>query len=229
MNRREDILSALQVIDREGIEKLTDYLCNVSDFFTAPSSTQFHCAYEGGLAEHSWNVFDLLVKKNEQYETMYEYSSLAICGLFHDLCKTFMYDLVAEEPTDAQMKYLAALTKGKKFTAPGPLHKDYVGKLINYYKNGGEEPEYTKGSYKVNDQFPMGHGEKSVILLQQFIKLEDFEMLAIRWHMSSFDAGIHFNYPSGYPFRAAVEKSPLVTLLATADMEASNILEAKHV
>jgi hypothetical protein len=50
-------------------------------------------------------------------------------------------------------------------------------------------------------------------------KLKDF----IRWHMIAFEAGIHFDYPTGFPFRQAVKEYPLVTLLFTADFEASNI------
>jgi hypothetical protein len=219
-----DILTAIDVIERDGIENLKTWL-KESDYFSAPSSTQYHCAYEGGLAQHSWNVFDLLVKKNDHYETCYDYSTLAICGLFHDLCKVNFFKLIEEIPTDAQMNYLTKLCKGKIPTVPGKLHKDYVSKLINFYAKGGPEPEYTKGSYVVDDLLPLGHGEKSVIVLQKFIDLTDEEMLAIRWHMVAFDPGIHFNYPSGFPFREATKRSPLTTLLFTADFEASNILE----
>ena len=46
-------------INREGADRLLTYL-EKSDFFTAPSSTRFHCSYEGGLCEHSLNVYDCL-------------------------------------------------------------------------------------------------------------------------------------------------------------------------
>ncbi|MDD4997697.1 MAG: hypothetical protein PHI99_06070 [Syntrophales bacterium] len=85
-----------------------------------------------------------------------------------------------------------------------------------------------KRIYKVEDQFPMGHGEKSVSILQDCIHLTEQEKLAIRWHMVAFDPGIHFFYPSGSAFRTAVNKHPLVTLLFTADYEASQILEASE-
>jgi len=74
---------------------------------------------------------------------------------------------------------------------------------------------------------PLGHGEKSLSILQDFISLTDDEKLAIRWHMGPTEPGTHFNYPSGYAFRAAMERSPLVTLLFTADLEASQILEGE--
>ena len=48
-------------IRRDGAEKLLDYLENKSDFFTAPASARYHCAYAGGLCEHSLNVYHCLV------------------------------------------------------------------------------------------------------------------------------------------------------------------------
>jgi hypothetical protein len=225
----QDIRVVFEILktERNGIAALIKWLDEETDYFIAPASTKFHGAYEGGLAEHSWNVFDLLVKKDAQYMTCYPYDTLAICGLFHDLCKVNYYKINTEEPTAAQMDYLVKLYKGQLPVFPGPLNKDYVSKVINYKKNGGEKPEYTAGGYKVEDQLPLGHGEKSVILLQKFIDLSVDEMLAIRWHMVAFDAGTHFDYPSGFPFREATNKSPLLTLLFTADFEASNILERK--
>jgi len=168
---------------------LLKYLETDSDFFTAPCSTEYHLNYEGGLAEHSLHVYNLLVDKIKYYEIKdIPESTIAICGLLHDICKTNFY------------------TKGKKWVK------------IN---GGWQEQE----RWVVNDQFPVGHGEKSVFILQRFLKLTEEEIATIRWHMMFFDAGIHFNYPSGYPFRSAIKKYPLVTLLATADMEATNILE----
>lgn len=82
--------------------------------------------------------------------------------------------------------------------------------------------------YVVKDQFPMGHGEKSVSILQDFFVLTEEEKLAIRWHMAAFDASIHFGYPNGFAYREACNKYPLVTLLFTADYEASNIIEKEE-
>ena len=48
-------------IKREGADKLLDYLLSPkSDFFTAPASTRYHGSYEGGLLQHSLNVYDCL-------------------------------------------------------------------------------------------------------------------------------------------------------------------------
>jgi hypothetical protein len=218
----------LNSIKRAGMVDLIKWLENETDFFTAPASTMFHGNYEGGLIEHSLNVHMLACDKWKYYKLQERYplESIQICAILHDVCKIWMYDKDEEPPTDAQLKYLAALTKGKPLALKGAMNKAYCSDLINYWKNGGDEPEY-KVAWKVNDKFPLGHGEKSVYLVSQHLDLTQAEALAIRWHMTGFDAGIHFNYPSGYPFRAAMDKEPLVTIIATADMEASSILEVK--
>ncbi|MEG1869868.1 MAG: hydrolase, partial [Oscillospiraceae bacterium] len=41
--------------------------------------------------------------------------------------------------------------------------------------------------YAVDDQFPYGHGEKSVFLIERFMRLKTSEAAAIRWHMGGFD------------------------------------------
>jgi 23S rRNA maturation-related 3'-5' exoribonuclease YhaM len=48
-------------IKREGADKLLEYLMSPqSDFFTAPASARFHSSYEGGLCDHSINVYECL-------------------------------------------------------------------------------------------------------------------------------------------------------------------------
>ena len=84
-------------------------------------------------------------------------------------------------------------------------------------------------AWGVDDKLPLGHGEKSLFLIGKFIKLTDPEAAAIRWHMLAFDPGVHFNYPSGYAFRAAADKYPLVTLLFAADYLSSQLVEGRDV
>ena len=85
-------------IHREGSEKLLDYLISGgSDFFTAPASTKYHGSYEGGLLEHSLNVYDCLVnylertRTKEVYNMNYTDENIAIAALLHDLCKMNFY------------------------------------------------------------------------------------------------------------------------------------------
>ena len=84
-------------ITREGADKLLEYIENKTDFFTAPASTRFHGAYEGGLLEHSLNVYSCLVdflarpRMKELYGIQYSDESIAIAALLHDLCKINFY------------------------------------------------------------------------------------------------------------------------------------------
>ena len=82
-------------ITREGADKLLDFLLNGSDFFTAPASTRYHGAHEGGLVEHSLNVYDCLKdmvdRLKERYGIEYPEESIAIAGLLHDICKVNFY------------------------------------------------------------------------------------------------------------------------------------------
>ena len=84
-----------QNITREGADKLLDFLLNGSDFFTAPASTRYHGAHEGGLVEHSLNVYDCLAdmaeRLKERYGIEYTDESIAIAALLHDICKVNFY------------------------------------------------------------------------------------------------------------------------------------------
>lgn len=84
-------------INRDGAKALLDYL-EKSDFFYAPASTQFHSAYEGGLCEHSINVYNRFLKsiKNEygdNYKDIVSDETIAICGLLHDVCKVDVFKI----------------------------------------------------------------------------------------------------------------------------------------
>jgi hypothetical protein len=83
--------------------------------------------------------------------------------------------------------------------------------------------------YKVEDMLPLGHGEKSVMMLQKFIPLSAKEMMIIRWHMLAFDAGIHFWYPTGASFNKARDFCPELIAFSCADLEASFIIEKRGV
>ena len=78
-----------QHIKRRGADRLLEWLIG-SDFFTAPASTRFHAAYEGGLVEHSLNVYKVFMKKHF-VEGEDDPESVAICTLLHDICKADFY------------------------------------------------------------------------------------------------------------------------------------------
>ena len=76
--------------------------------------------------------------------------------------------------------------------------------------------------YQVEDIFPYGHGEKSVYLIERFLRLKPAEAIAIRWHMGSFDDAVR---AGGYTLSHAFEKYPLAVKLHLADLEATYLLE----
>ncbi len=82
-----------------------------------------------------------------------------------------------------------------------------------------------KPVYIVNDQFPYGHGEKSVLLLNRFIKLKQSEHMAIRWHMGGFTPGIQ-DYSLAQAMSEAFKRYPLAVLVNMADMQATYLMES---
>ncbi len=73
--------------------------------------------------------------------------------------------------------------------------------------------------YSVEDSFPYGHGEKSVFLIERFMRLKLEEAMAIRWHMGGFeDSG-------GYTISQAYERYPLAVKLHLADLESTYLRE----
>lgn len=76
-------------IHRRGADRLLEWM-ETTDFFTAPASTRFHAAYEGGLLEHSINVYNVLISKHYNPDTD-DLESFTIISLLHDLCKAGFY------------------------------------------------------------------------------------------------------------------------------------------
>ena len=189
--REEFIKIYTENIKRDGSEKLLNYLQN-SDFFTAPASSRFHCAYEGGLLEHSVNVYKRLLRivQNEfgkDYEKFISNESIAICALLHDLCKISFYKVD--------------------------------------YRNVKENGEWVKKPYYAKEELlPYGHGEKSVYIINGFIRLTRDEAIAINWHMGGFDSRAKGGDNS---VSEAYAICPLAVLLHTADIQATYLDEKR--
>lgn len=92
---------------------------------------------------------------------------------------------------------------------------------VNFYKpstrnvKGEDGKWFAKPTFEIDEKVPLGHGEKSCILLQSFMPLTIDELLAIRWHMGGFDSATK---GGEYGSSKASEITPLVTLLQMADM-----------
>jgi len=153
---KDEFISVFEAnIKREGAEGLLNYLLSAnSDFFTAPASTRFHGSYEGGLVEHTLNVYYSLKSYLERervekdYGLEFDDESIAIVALLHDLCKVNVY----------KKGY-----RNVKNDATGQWEKKEV--------------------FEFDDQLPYGHGEKSVYIASGYMKLKREEAFAIRYHM----------------------------------------------
>ncbi len=76
--------------------------------------------------------------------------------------------------------------------------------------------------YSVEDQFPYGHGEKSVFLIERFMKLRTAEAVAIRWHMGGFDDAVR---GGSFAISEAYNHYPLAVKLHLSDLKATYLLE----
>lgn len=88
----------------------------------------------------------------------------------------------------------------------------------NFYREIKQEPGQRVIRYGYDNKLPIGHGEKSVILIQRHMRLTDEEIIAIRWHMGEFDVRAK---ALPYELSQAWERYPLAFLLHIADMEAT--------
>lgn len=191
MTKREEFIAVYQEnIQRRGADRLLEWLdSDASDFFTAPSSTRFHGAYEGGLVEHSLNVYECLKdylnrpRTKELYGMDYTPKTIAVTALLHDICKVGFY-------------------------------------AVDYRNAKNEQGVWEKVPYyTVRDTLPYGHGEKSVYMIQSFMRLTRDEAFAIRYHM-----GFSGNEDKNSVGRA-LEMFPLALAVNVADMEATYYLE----
>ncbi len=76
--------------------------------------------------------------------------------------------------------------------------------------------------YMVEDSFPYGHGEKSVFLIERFLRLKTSEAMAIRWHMGGFDESAK---GGSFAISQAYERYPIAVKLHLADLESTYLRE----
>lgn len=193
---KEEFLELLRSTKRDGIEDVITDLEELG-FFTAPASAGHHLNVEGGLVLHSINT-----------------------------CKAALAIWEGMKPLEPS---LATEVKRDSIIIASLLHdvckSDIYKRSVKKRKNAlgqWEDCEGYKVSYK---DFPMGHGEKSVILLLcSGLDLSDDEMLAIRWYMGAW--GINMNsYEDERCYDTARALYPLVSIIQTADGLAAAILE----
>ena len=76
--------------------------------------------------------------------------------------------------------------------------------------------------FTVEDSFPYGHGEKSVFMIERFLRLKTSEAVAIRWHMGGFDDAAR---AGNFAISLAYDKYPIAVKLHLADLEATYLRE----
>lgn len=194
MDKKEEFLELFdRLIVREGCGELRKYLLK-SDFFDAPASIRYHCAFAGGLCEHSINTYKRLLKNiqneyGETWEQHFKHETVAICGLLHDLCK--------------------------------------IGYYKQDFRNVKENGEWVrKPCFTREEELPFGHGEKSVYIINSFIRLTREEAMAINWHMGGFDYRAKGGDSS---ISDAYRLYPLAVFLHVSDLEATYIDEKRHI
>jgi len=99
----------------------------------------------------------------------------------------------------------------------------YKYDFIKNKKNDAGEWEKVYG-YKIDDADPLGHGEKSVIIIQRYLALSEDEALAIRWHMGAWDAE---GFVARKTLGNAMDKCALLRALMLADQLATFFIEAR--
>lgn len=195
-NLKQQFIDKLLSTRREGMENVIKHLDRLG-FFVAPASTKFHLSVKGGLMEHSWNVCNTALMLREQMIQM----------------KPELAEKLPE-----QSVIIASLLHD---VCKSNIYKET---LLNR-KNDQGYWEKVPGYDVDYSGLPLGHGEKSVIMLLTLgLKLTKDEMLAIRWHMNAWELAFQSTEQKSN-IQKAREIAPLCTIIQAADGLATALLE----
>lgn len=192
IKRFEDEMSK---VNREGIDKLMRYIKG-SDMYTAPASTRFHLSVAGGLLQHSLNVLDAMrndLRANEDGTHSYMVAGKNVATI--------------TEESLVIMTLLHDICKTNFYKVVQKWRKDANNKWEQY------------DTFEVEDKVPYGHGEKSVMMIEEFMKLKPEERYAIRWHMG-------YTESDTLSLNNAIDKYPIIWALHSADTKASHFMES---
>ena len=194
---KDNFRGILQSTNRTGIEKVLQKLDELG-FFEAPASTKFHLSCKGGLLEHSMNVYEAAVMLREQ--------------------------AVKERPELEELLPMdsVAICTLLHDTCKADIYKEGI---LSRKNADGYWEKYLGFQVDYNAGLPLGHGEKSVIMLLSWgLELKPEEMMAIRWHMTAWDLPMQ-SPEHKESLNAAKAKTPLVSLVQLADGFATGLLE----
>ena len=182
---------------RKGMDQVLAKLDELG-FFEAPASTKFHLSCKGGLLEHSMNVYEAAVMLREQAVK----------------ARPELEELL---PMDS-----VAICTLLHDTCKADIYKEGI---LSRKNADGYWEKYLGFQVDYNAGLPLGHGEKSVIMLLSWgLELKPEEMMAIRWHMTAWDLPMQ-SPEHKESLNAAKAKTPLVSLVQLADGFATGLLE----
>jgi len=197
-NRVITILSQVQ-IEGADIQGLLNWLDN-SDFYIAPASTMYHSNYDGGLCQHSLNVYNNIMQLASIYcPGQYTPDTLAVVSLMHDISKANYYE--------------KTMINKKVYNENGSKHD-----------NMGNFDWVSQETYRVKDATERSllgtHEEASALMLGTFVPLTLEETIAVMHHHCGMNDECQFRDLSAH-----LNKYPLLTLLHTADFLSTFINE----
>ena len=169
--QKEMILDLLRSTERDGIDKLADYLSDSTDFFTAPASTRFHNNFSGGLAQHCLNVYENFKSLLEIKGVEMSEDSIIICALLHDLCKcnTYVVETRNRKNEQGQWEKYNIWATNKDVDIPLPHSSRSIAIIRKFIKlsikeeltifyhmgpYGGEDYEYRNMLKAANEKYP---------------------------------------------------------------------------
>lgn len=144
-----------------------------------------------------------------------KYHCACECGLvMHSVSvfKTLMEKHFDEEKDNAESFAIAALLHD---LCKAQFYKVSTRNVKNEQTGQWEKQPF----YAIEDSFPYGHGEKSVFLIERFMRLKIEEAMAIRWHMGGFEDN------NGHTISLAYDRYPLAVKLHLADLESTYLRE----
>ena len=192
---KDEFIALLRSTERQGIDNVIAYLETVG-FFEAPASVSKHLSEEGGLLAHSLNVYRMAKSLKPQLVALKAEveEQLPDASI---IIATLLHDICKANIYHKTMKW----------------RKDEQNRWEQY------------DAYDVDySRFPVGHGEKSVIMLLRLgLELTNDEILAIRWHMGAWNLPFQ-SYEDKCNISEAAQH-PLTSLMQASDMLATHILE----
>lgn len=200
-DREEFNLLISKISNREGINNLVKWL-ETTDFFTAPASTKYHNANVGGLLNHVVNVTKCALKLYEDYKNddLFSNKQSAVTEESIIICGLF-HDLC----------------KINVYSTEQRNRKNAEGQWESY------------DTYVFKENFPLPHATKSLYMLQNFVKLNASEIMAIAHHMGNGDPSN--NAVNGYNNKAmqdAFNRYHLAIIIHMADMMSSFLVETRN-